>query len=492
MSNPVKHLALALLVLCGLAGAQTIGRRIDSTLDPVRAVWGVKAVRLDTGAKVYAREPEGLFVPASAAKLFSTALALVRLGPDHAFHTLVLADARPDNQGRLRGDLTMLGGGDPSFSGRVFPYTKDAEPGDPMGVMESLAAQVIAAGVRVIDGDVIGDETAWPWEPYPLGWSLDDAIWSYGAPVSALSFNENSQRLRFQAGKNAEDLVQVIVEPRIEHFFIHNQLRTSAVRLPPRIEIERIPGTRELHIRGVVPPGASVAQVVAVEDPALFAAQALYNALTSRGVAVRGRPASRRRYEAGLPEQHGVELARRTSPPLVEILRVTNKVSNNLYAEMVLREVAKVTRRDARRKEAIEELQAFLTESGVRERDLSFEDGSGLSRLTLVTPTAVVRLLEVMWRSPHRDAWISMLPVGGEDGTLSRRLAGAAERGRVAAKTGSLSHATALAGYVKRKDGVTVAFAILANNHSSRSADIRRAIDRTVLTLADTPFGRKK
>jgi D-alanyl-D-alanine carboxypeptidase/D-alanyl-D-alanine-endopeptidase (penicillin-binding protein 4) len=455
-------------------------------------MWGVKAVRLDTGATVYQRDPEGLFVPASAAKLFSTALALARLGPDHAFHTLVVADAKPDSQGRLRGDLTLLGGGDPSLSGRVFPYTKDAEPGDPMGVIEPLAAQVIAAGVRIIDGDVVGDETAWPWDPYPVGWSLEDAIWSYGAPVSALSFNENSQRLRFQAGKNAEDLVQIIVEPRIEHFVIHNQARTSAARLPSRIEIERIPGTRELHVRGMIPAGASAAQVVAVEDPALFAAQALYKALTSRGVSIRGRPASRRRYDGSVPPPSGVELARRTSPPLLEILRVINKVSNNLYAEMVLREVSRVTRQDARRKEAIEELKAFLTELGIRERDLSFEDGSGLSRLTLVTPTSVVRLLEAMWRSSHRGAWISTLPIGGEDGTLGRRLTGAAERGRVAAKTGSLSHASALAGYVKRKDGVMVAFAILANNHSSRSADIRRAIDRTVLTLADAPLGRKK
>ena len=175
-------------------------------------------------------------------------------------------------------------------------------------------------------------------------------------------------------------------------------------------------------------------------------------------------------------------MARRDSAPLLEDLRITDKVSQNLHAEMALRAVAQARRQIGSREAGIAEEQAFLDEVGVDRGSYTFADGSGLSRLDLVTPTAVVRLLAHMYHSAARDAWISLLPVAGKDGTLHARFAGTAAAGRMFAKTGSLSHVAALSGYARRGNGQMLAFSILVNNYNGPPADLRAAIDR-VCTL---------
>ncbi|MGB9604962.1 MAG: D-alanyl-D-alanine carboxypeptidase/D-alanyl-D-alanine endopeptidase, partial [Bryobacteraceae bacterium] len=185
---------------------------------------------------------------------------------------------------------------------------------------------------------------------------------------------------------------------------------------------------------------------------------------------------------AVVPE--GVELARRESPPLIEVLRVIDKVSQNLHAELVLREVGRVLRGEGSRAAGLAEMAAFLEEAGVPRGEYRFLDGSGLSRLNLVTPAAVVRLLAWMYRSPHWEAWISLLPVGGEDGTLSGRFGGAARARRIHAKTGTLSLSNALSGYAQSRRGM-LAFAIMANNAVAPASEVRAVIDKIALLAAE-------
>jgi D-alanyl-D-alanine carboxypeptidase/D-alanyl-D-alanine-endopeptidase (penicillin-binding protein 4) len=246
-----------------------------------------------------------------------------------------------------------------------------------------------------------------------------------------------------------------------------------------------------LRLWGTLAPNrAAEPQRLAVPDPALFAAHALYEALTRRGVTIAGRPVARHRYRNQDPPPaaelaRAVVLAERDSAPLLEILRITNKVSQNLFAEIVLRETARVRRGDASREAALKELSQFLEEAGIDAGDYQFEDGSGLSPLTLVTPTAVTRLLSYMYRSEHRDAWISLLPVGGEDGTLSERFRASPDGRRVKAKTGTLSHASSLSGYLETRHGRTLAFSILANGYRTSSYGIRDVIDRICLAAIE-------
>lgn len=462
--------------------------RIHTALKSKEAHWGVKVVSLKTGKTVFQRNPEGFFVPASNTKLFTTALALARLGPDYRFTTSVRGPA-PDARGVVEGDLRLIGGGDPLLSGRVTPYQKGAAPGNPLAAIEALAGQVYARGVRRIEGDVVGDDTAYVWAPYPEGWAVEDQITGDGAPVSALAVNDNTLLLTVRANGSGGAPPAVSLSPPLEFYSIDNRVKTGP-RLENRVMVERQPGSRQVRLWGTLstrPPG-SATFLLAIEDPALYAAQALADALTRRGVAIAGRPAARRRFAnqgPGAPAMDGVELARRESPPLVEILRIIDKVSQNLHAEMALREVARGRRGAGSREDGLEELREFLSEAGVPANQVRLQDGSGLSNYGLTTPSALVRLLQVMYDGPHRTEWVSLLPVGGEDGTLSGRFRGRAAARRIRAKTGSLSHVSALSGYVESKRRGWLAFAILANNYAAPGAEIREAIDRVALMLAE-------
>jgi len=213
-----------------------------------------------------------------------------------------------------------------------------------------------------------------------------------------------------------------------------------------------------------------------------------------RGIAVEGRAVAKhllpedvvdlKRAPAG-PAVAGVELARRDSAPLVECLRITDKVSQNLHAEMMLRAVGQARRNVGSREAGFEEMKTFLAGAGVRAESYHLLDGSGMARLNLVTPAAVVGLLRYMYASPAGQTFLSLLPVGGEDGTLATRFTNAAQSGRVHAKTGTLSHVSALSGYAERSDRTWVAFAILVNNYNGQSTEIRQAMDRVCALIME-------
>jgi D-alanyl-D-alanine carboxypeptidase/D-alanyl-D-alanine-endopeptidase (penicillin-binding protein 4) len=479
------------LFLVQMLPAQTLRQRIESVLESSsgvrRAFWGMEVVDLATGSTLFQTNENRFFVPASNTKLFTTALALMRLGPDYRFHTTICADSTPDANGRIAGDVRLVGGGDPLLSARAVPYQKDPTKGDPLQAIEALAQDVCVRGVRRIDGDIVGDDTAYTWAPYPEGWAAADSVWDYGAPVSALAVNDNIVTVALRAGVRGTPALTL--SPALEFFSIDNRVR-SGPGLENRVYVERLPGSRQLRIWGTMSsdPPSTTTLLLAVDDPALYAARALADALARRGVSIGGRAVARHRFanwDGPSSGTNGVELARRTSPPLVEVLRVIDKVSQNLHAEMVLREVARARKGTGSREAGLDEARAFLSEVGIGDTEYNFEDGSGLSRLGLVTPGAVCKLLRYMYASPHRETWISLLPLGGEDGTLSTRFNGNREGRRIHAKTGSLSHVAALSGYVESKTRGMVAFAILTNNFNAPGSEIRAAIDKIALMLAE-------
>jgi D-alanyl-D-alanine carboxypeptidase/D-alanyl-D-alanine-endopeptidase (penicillin-binding protein 4) len=488
---------LFLVVAQGMLYAQTVSEKVASVLDTFTAgrhgFWGVSVVDLTSGETLYELQPDRSFVPASTAKLFSSALALERLGAEHRFLTTVTASQAPDASGRVEGDLALVGGGDPTLSARALPYNQGASAGNPLRAVEDLADQVVARGVRRIEGNVVGDDTVYPWEPYAGGRAQEDALWEYGAPVSALSINENRLTLTLSPGRRIGDPAQLRLSPPLEYFVIENRVRTVSGS-EARIDVERMPGSRQLRVWGVVPlKSAPVSRLLALDDPAEFAASALYDALARRGVLIAGRPVARHRFVNEVPDLKlgsapaasggRVELARRSSPPLFEILEVAMKESLNLYAELVLREVARVRRNVGSRQAGIEELLAFAQEAGIPAGQCNLVDGSGLSMLDLVTPEAATRLLAYMDKSPNRETWLSLLPVAGQEGTMRQRLRSTPAEGNIRAKTGSMSHVSALAGYARTTGGRTLAFAIFVNNYTSPASEIRAVIDRMCMLL---------
>jgi len=449
-----------------------------------RASVGIHVVELKTGSVLYSRNADRLFLPASNMKLFTAALALERLGSDYRMTTrLVRAPS---------GDLILVGGGDPSLSGRTYPYQKDtpAPRPNPLQAVEEFADQAIAAGIMRVDGDIVGDDQLYPWAPYPPSWTEDDMIGEDGAPVSALTVNDNVITLAIHPAARAGDLATVSFEPAIEYYAVDNRVLTVAGEREARIRLSRLPGSRQLLLWGSIPLGGATArETVAVDDPALFAACALYDALARRGVAIRGRPLALHRSISEDPwPVEGAVIATRMSPPMVEVLQVIEKVSQNLHAELMLREVAHVTRNSGTRESGLQELAAWLSSIGIKTEEWRAEDGSGLSRNDEISPRAVTRLLSHMAASKNGAAWLSLLPVGGEDGTLANRLccvsdANAAKQ--IRAKTGSLTRAVALSGYADSRTRGRLAFSILVNNFSAPQAEVRAWVDKIALALVE-------
>lgn len=478
-----RALCVFLCVVHGL-GAADLASKIQRVLDSADGLrsgfLGLQIINLKTGDVLFESNADHLFVPASNSKLFTTALGLTRLGPDYRFHTTVVASSAPDADGRIVGAVTLIGDGDPNLSGRELPYRVDSPRGDGLRAIEELAGQIAARGVRRIDGDIVGDDSAYLWEPYPDGWGQGDALWEYGAPVSALTINDNAFVLNVYPG----DPARISIDPPLEFYQIENLVEAGS---PKNIKIGRESGSRQLRIWGTLPPNdPGLSELLAIDDPALYAAVALRDALERRGVAIRG-SAIARHWLPGKPVEptNGIELARQDSAPLLEDLRVTAKVSQNLHAELILRAVARARRGAGNRQAGIEEMRVFLKEAGVPASEYVLNDGSGLSRTSLVTPDAVVKLLRFMYRSPQRENWLNILPVGGEDGTLRLRLRGTAAAGRIHAKTGSLTHVTALSGYAERKDGTMLAFSFLANNQSAPAGEVRAALDKICVLMTE-------
>jgi D-alanyl-D-alanine carboxypeptidase/D-alanyl-D-alanine-endopeptidase (penicillin-binding protein 4) len=429
-----------------------------------RAHWGVHAVRADTGEVVYSHNADRLFTPASNTKLFSTALAMRRLGPPHKFVTRVMLDPN--------GDLRLVGGGDVTMSSRPIPYVHRAPPSDPLAALDSLAAKVAASGIDHVSGNIVGDDSAYLWEPYPEGWALDDTLWEYGAPVSALVLHDNYFSLRLAPGGFS-------ISPPSSYFTVDFRPRIVCCG-PNKASVRRQPGSRHLEVGGDLSRPAPVE--VAVEDPAHYAAFAFREALQARGVRVDGEPAVKHRFPGNPPEggEQGREIARRESPQLIEILKTINKVSQNLQAEVILREVARQGGAEPSLAGGLAELKRFLTEIGVPEDAYHLDDGSGLSRRTLVAPAAIVHLLRHM----NRPEWRELMPIGGEDGTLAYRFRDL-KAGTVLAKTGTLTHVSALSGYAQDSRGDWIVFSVLVN-HAKGPAGIARAfIDNIVVGLLE-------
>jgi len=466
-----RRIAL-LLLICGLpvCAGEPLDTRIRQAMAKSKAFWGLKAVALSTGETLAEVNAGQFFVPASNTKLFATSMALTRLGPDYRFVTKVRKEGA---------DIVLAGSGDPSMGARKYPYEKDEPQGDALAGIRELALQIANSGVKSVAGDIIGDDTAWPYDPYPDGWSQDDALFEYGAPVSALTINDNAFRITLTQA----DPPAVILNPTLEYYTIQNQTRKGT---EGRVHYERDAGSRELRLYGVVPP-RGWSQILAIDDPALYSARALKSELEKMGITVQGvaRARHRRLGEARSPETGDV-IAQRISPPLTELLQVVDKVSQNLHAEIMLREVGRVRQGEATSEAGQKEMKVFLREAGVEEDQYHFVDGSGLSRLTLVTPDTVCRLLRYMYSSANRDAWIRLLPIGGEDGTLMGRFKDNKEDGkRVHAKTGSLSHVSGLGGYVQSKSHGLVAFSLVVNNFNDATSVVRKAMDDIALLLAE-------
>jgi D-alanyl-D-alanine carboxypeptidase/D-alanyl-D-alanine-endopeptidase (penicillin-binding protein 4) len=482
--------AAALTVLVSAAAwadpsPSRLGKAIDAIVSRpafAPAFWGIEVRSLSTGRTLYARNAEKAFRPASNMKLVTTAAALDALGPDARVRTTVETAGRLDGLGRILGDLYLVGRGDPDLSDRFTP-------GRPTAAFEEMADALVAAGVRRIEGRVVGHEGAFTGERRGTDWSWDDLAWGYGAEVSALSYADNLVKVTLKPAERVGEPAVLHTEPRHGCLALSSSVTTVEAAPPTTgtpdgndetVSLLREPGSNDVRLSGHLPVGGSWEGEISVSDPALCAARVFADVLEARGIRVMDGVSTS---SAPLPQEARV-LASHESPPMAEMVRVVNKESQNLHAEMLLRLVglkAKGEGSVAKGQEAVAEIAKRL---GVPDAGWALADGSGLSGFDLLTPRGLVALLVAMDRHPHAAAFRDSLPIAGVDGTLEERLKGTPAERRVVAKTGSLHLARALAGYVTTMRGERLAFAIVVNNHEGKGREAVAAIDAVAIALA--------
>ncbi len=256
-----SQMVLCLLLLTQLhaASRKPLDKRVAAILAPsdlARGFWGIEVVSLSTGKVLYARDADKLFTPASNTKLFTTAAALALIGPDYSFRTTVETNGTLDTHGRLTGDLVLVGRGDPNLSGRELPYTLHTQRNDhPIRVLEQLADTLAQKGVKYVDGDIIADDSYFAFERYGEGWSQDDLVWADGAPVSALTINDNVIFVNILPADRAGDRAFVSITPFADYYRIDNRIITTPAGTGRKIFINREPGATVLTLWGNMPLG---------------------------------------------------------------------------------------------------------------------------------------------------------------------------------------------------------------------------------------------
>jgi D-alanyl-D-alanine carboxypeptidase/D-alanyl-D-alanine-endopeptidase (penicillin-binding protein 4) len=454
---------------------------------PSKGHWGILVVDAATGEVLFQRNADSYFTPASNTKLFTTALGLARLGPDFKYRTVVESRGQPDAFGRLRGDLVLVGRGDPNLSNRKFPYLREVErEGAPDKVLAALADQIAALGIRQIEGNIVADDSYFSAERYPSGWAIDDMTTSSGAPVSALAVNDNTLAIEVRPGAAAGDAAWFAVEPWAEFYSFANEVTTVAApaagQPPARAGADREPGSHAVKLTGSIAFGAPPQTIVlAVEEPAEYAAALLKRLLEARGVRVYGRAVAN--HQPVKTMEARTVLAEHTSLPLRDSVRLINKISQNLHTEMLLRTATREAGGAYTLRESLRAAQQFHDDIGIATGDAALFDGSGLSRRNLVTPRGVVTLLRWAAQQPWAEVYRDSLPVAGQDGTLSDRMRDTPAAGRIRAKTGTLGNVNSLSGFAETAHGSKLVFSFFGNHHNLRRAT--RVLDDICVALVE-------
>ncbi len=456
--------------------------------------YGVKITSLQTGKTIYEENAEKYLMPASNMKSFTIAAALERLSPDFRFVTSVYANSMPDASGTIRGDLRIYGRGDISVS-TAF-YDKDYYKG-----LDALADRIAQAGVKRIEGSLVGDETYFSGSPIPEGWEWDDLQWYYGAEISALPVNDNAVDLTVKPANNgAPCLVQMMPFNSVMHVINHCMTTDSGVSRT--LTIKKDLDQNVLDIAGSLPVGdKGFSSPVAVSQPSELFVQLLRQRLEQKGIVVTGqtriygeKDKQSLPFTTALPV---VEIARLESFPFSLIAAKTMKPSQNMYTETILRvlgEQAKtlnlpnlpadnplINPTAPSAQKGLFAVRNFTGQIGIPADSVLQYDGCGLSRHNLVTVNSLIQLYTYMSRqSRYAQVWRDSLPVGGVDGTLKSRFSAAPTAGNVRAKTGTIDQVSALSGYLTTAAGEPLVFSIIVNgvtNSKTRTSTIDEIVN---------------
>ncbi len=443
-----------------------LNRAIDTIINRPqfsRSRWGIVVQNLNNAQNLYSRDADKYFIPASNLKLLTTAAALRQLGTNFRFRTSIY--------GTDSGLLRLVGRGDPSLT--------DVQ-------LTALARQLKLTGVRqltylAVEGDRFADDIISP------DWEWGDIQADYGAPIGSLIINQNAVTLQLLPQQVGQPLRLVWQDPiAARQWQVDNQSATAKPKEPAQIVVNR-DLSNILQISGQLNVDSSPETVsLAVVDPAENFVQHLRRVLLVAGIADNSNRVRLNIVEVQRQLAKAPELAAINSPPLSQLLVETNQNSNNLYAEALLRALgSRVNSADSNLQKGLAAVKQTLTTLGVDPTGYVLADGSGLSRHNLVTPNAIAQTLSAMAKSPQAAIYRASLPVAGVSGTLKNRLQGTPAQGIVSAKTGTISGAIGLSGYIDAPNYEPMVFSIIVNQSDRPATVLRQAVDEIVVTLAN-------
>jgi D-alanyl-D-alanine carboxypeptidase/D-alanyl-D-alanine-endopeptidase (penicillin-binding protein 4) len=474
-----RTLILILCLFLLLSCTTPVQRSLESLTENralLGAQSGVAIKSLSDDAYAFRSNDEQFFIPASNMKLFTTAAGLILLGPEFRYTTSLYADGEIRG-GLLDGNLIIRGVGDPTLSGRF-------QAGGAAEIFSDWAERLLGLGVTEIKGDIIGDGSLFGEAYLGAGWAWDDDLYCYSAQISALSINDNCVAISVRPGSAAGETPFITVDDGSGYITIRNRAVTTSSAEGASLRLSREPASNLLTVSGEIPAGADFERFfVTIHNPAQFAAAHLRRALESKGIVIGGTISDRGQFSGPIVYESMKIVASYTSPPLREVIGEINKTSRNLYAELLFRTLGNSFLGDGSARAAAEVLKGALVKMSVPPDSVVVYDGSGLSRMNLVTPAALLALLKYMYRHEHFSYFLDSLPIAGIDGTLRDRMRNTPAEGRVLAKTGSMTHVLNLSGYVRSRAGKMYAFSILTNNYTGPVDALKRVQDSALVSL---------
>lgn len=435
----------------------------DSALAQTRT--GIKVVSLKSGEVLFERDSRLLFHPASNMKLLTTATALEKLGPNFRFKTLLLADSLATGDSLIVGNLYLKGFGNPDLS------TSD---------LRWMVQKLWQTGIRKISGDLVCDESYFDDLYLGSGWMWDDASDEDFSPISGLAVNHNCVTVVVRPGTAPGDSLSVQLQPPTSFVRIENLGVTVDSTDTTRLKAFRVERKWQQHENTVVVDGGLTPQsepeefVIEIENPALYTGTLFAELLAAQGIRFAGR------ISPGVAPDSLNALVEHRSPPLSVLILHTNKESDNLYAEMLLKTLgAQVRGLPGTAEKGIAVINAFLDSVGIDTTTYELADGSGVSRYNVVSPEHIIELLRVMNADFRVQAeFKASLPIAGVDGTLKERMQDTAAAGKLRAKTGSLRGVSTLSGYTTTAEGEPLAFSLMMEHFVGSTSKIRQIQDR--------------
>jgi len=456
--------------------ALTFKQRIESILQIEKAsggTWAVEVVSMDTGKTLCEMNSRKSMLPASNMKLFTTAAALHYLGPDFRTKTSFYYDGKLDKKGTLDGDIVIFGRGDPNISGRFHDT--------PTSIFDGIARKLKAQGLRKVGGNIVGDDSFFDGQYYGPWLSKERHKW-YAARISALSFNDNCIDIYVSPGSSSGTRARVERLPQTSYARVANKVSTSN-RKGDAPWLSPLNGGRGVLVGGKIWKGKDIEELwFPVESPPLYAATVFKESLEKQGIEVSGKPLALgpdRRTAVPTDAQPVLE---HESLPLSEMIKVVNKRSQNLHAELLLKQTGLKAGYGPTFEGGIRAIRDFMRDAGLDSDSITIKDGSGLCRKNHASAHSIVRLLRYMAASEHAACFANSLAVSGIDKSL-KGMTWIAPEGKIRAKTGWLKSTLALSGYIEGRTE-RLAFSIIVNDYTAKTARVRRARDRICAEIA--------